>query len=128
MKKLIAAMTVAGAMTAGAAQAGEGNSALLMSDADMDQVVGGVVIATTLRTGAIIGETPSGDPIHKSIDMTGKGPEKMLTGQGPDNNGTTVFQDFELETDPPLPPGFSVTVDGILVGAPSNGRGRFPRP
>ena len=122
MHKYLAAFVVAGTMTAGAAFADEQGGPMMMADSEMDNVIGGVVLATMLRTGAIVDETPDGDPVHKTIDMTGKGPKKLLAGEGPDNNGVTAFQDFDLQTNPPSPPGL-FTVDGSLVGAPSNGRG-----
>jgi len=103
------------------ALAGDLSKATMLSDQEMDGIVGGVVVQTILRTGNIIGynnDNPD-QPIYRTIDMTGKGPEKLLTGNGPNNNGVNSFQDFDVATDPPLPPGFSITVDGTVVGTPS---------
>lgn len=95
---------------------------MLLSETEMDSVVGGIVIQRFLRTGAIIGEDSNGNPIYKQIVMPEQGAQKMFDGEGPNNNGVLSLQDFDV-TPPSFPPGLTLTLDGTLVGTQSNGRG-----
>lgn len=89
---------------------------MLLSDTEMDSVVGGTVIV--LRRYLQINSN------GKQIEMPDQGAQKMLSSEGPaDNNGTTPFTDFDI-TPPGFPiPGATLTADATFVGTPSNGRG-----
>ncbi len=78
-----------------------------MTDAEMDGVVGGTVIAQIelLRTGS-----------GKVIILDHGGPSALLAGEGPDNKGVVSVQDNVLSTFPVV-----ITTDGTVVGSPAPG-------
>ena len=91
----------------------QSHGATLLSDAEMDTVVAGEVIAVLTYhengSGKIIGFKNDG------------GPGKLLGGDGKDSNGVTpVNGDIYSESTTLI-----ITQDGTLVGAPSNGKGNF---
>ena len=111
------------ATPAGAETLNQASSATLLADSDMDSIVAGetVEVAQILRTANIIGYLPGTNiPIYRQIDMSGlpdEGAQLMLTGNGPDTNGT-----FSVE-DRPNPFGAPIYSDVSVVGTPSDGRG-----
>ncbi|MEN3975952.1 hypothetical protein [Emcibacter sp. SYSU 3D8] len=121
MRTKISLLTVGLCLAAAPALAGDltpqnASGPMMLSDTQMDSVVGGQVIARYLVTGKVIGTDTNGNPIYKTIDKPTQG-GKMYAGEGPNNEGVTSVQDVDVGvTLPvPLPPGL-LTVDATLVG------------
>lgn len=92
---------------AGNMAAPDAGGPLMLSDTQMDAVVAGQVLETSLYISAN----------QKKIDMTGKGPASLLTGTGPDNNGAVQVHIDGSTVNPSIPPGL-VTIDGTHLGGP----------
>lgn len=91
----------------------------LLSEQEMDSIVAGVTVARYLRTGNVIDyfEGNPDQPIYRQITMPEQGAQKMFAGEGPNNNGVTSLQDYVPDG---IPPGLPLTVDGTIVGTPSD--------
>ncbi|MEN3973947.1 hypothetical protein [Emcibacter sp. SYSU 3D8] len=91
----------------------QSQGAMLLSDAHMDNVVAGEVIAILK-----VHETGNGKIIGFRNDG---GPGKLLAGGGNDTNGTDPLNGVVYSDSTTL----IIIQDGTMVGAPSNGKGNF---
>lgn len=97
------------AFASDASAQGSSQGAILLSDAEMDNVVAGEVVAVLKlhRTGS-----------GKIMAFQHGGPSGLLSGEGPDNKGVVSVPEEILQSTPTL-----ITAIGSVAGAPSDGKG-----